>query len=561
MMKHNYYTTLGLVLLFCVTGRSQTIRIDGDYSDWDNIAPIEIDVNNDGRPNGIDIGEIKVYDDTEFIYFFVDIQREIDLQEDNEFAVYVDFDNDINTGFRINGIGSEVRYFFGERDAFVSTNGLDFFADWDEIELIAAPGVSAEQFEFRFAKNISEPLTVSAESVIRFRFEDNSFNGDEAPNDLGGIEYTLQNNDFEKPAISLSRENTSQFRVMSYNIENDQLFDTERTQYFDRIFNATNPDIILFQEIRDFSATETRNRVSQFISGNWSAREEGFGTTIVTKYEIIASENIDANGAYLLDIEGQDVLFINCHLPCCDNDTDRQQEVDNVMRFIREIKEGNGEIDVESGTPIIIGGDMNFVGDNNQLNTFLTGDIFFNGSFGADFPPDWDDSNLESADATTTGVHANYTWYNPFGSFLPGKLDWIFYTGSRLILDNTFALFTPEMTEDALSLYQLESNDVLFAADHLPLIADFRLGITNTEDNVSVKVELYPNPTSDFIRIQSEETILDIEVVDQTGKRIASMHGSQSNTQDIDTNEWNSGLYYIRVHTKSGESIRKIARY
>ena len=126
----------------------------------------------------------------------------------------------------------------------------------------------------------------------------------------------------------------------------------------------------------------------------------------ISKYPINFSESVDGNAAFYLDVDGQDVVLINCHLPCCENNFDRQEEVDIIMEYIRELKAGNGNYNVPEGTPIIIAGDMNFVGDSHQPYTFRTGDIFSNSSFGPDFNPDWDETELKDANAYATNALA-----------------------------------------------------------------------------------------------------------------------------------------------------------
>jgi hypothetical protein len=128
-------------------------------------------------------------------------------------------------------------------------------------------------------------------------------------------------------------------------------------------------------------------------------------------------------------------------------------------------------------------GDLNIVGSLGPLNTLLTGDIFDDDedAYGPDSPPDWDGSGLADAHPLHNGVGpADYTWRNDFGSFDPGRLDYILYTDSVASLTKKFVLNTVQMTGEQLAATGLQVFDITkdqegFHYDHLPVVADFRL--------------------------------------------------------------------------------------
>ena len=69
----------------------------------------------------------------------------------------------------------------------------------------------------------------------------------------------------------------------------------------------------------------------------------------------------------------------------------------------------------------------------------------------------------------------SYTWYNEGSNFSPGRLDYIIYSGSNLLLQNSYSLFTPSLPLDSLIAFNLLADDAVVASDHLPIIADFEL--------------------------------------------------------------------------------------
>jgi len=539
----------------------KTILIDGYFEDWEGIEPISTDESGDGQNNGIDIRRVWVHNDEFNIYFRFELTKEITLQENNDLAIYLDYDNQLSTGFKINGIGAEIRYFFGERFGVIENSGQIDFVNFMPLDMLVAPTVSSDQFEVAFARDINEfGINFSAENQISFRIEDNGFNGDEIPNDLGGVSYDLDlNNTATLPEVMLERPATTDFRLLSYNIKDDQLFDISRRGAFQRIFRAINPDIIALQEVRDFSSEQTRDLIETFLPiENWYHKKHGFDIVTLSRYPIVFSESIVGNAAFYIEVENDEVvLLINCHLPCCENDSGRQAEVDQVMEYVRDIKVGDGNYPLAEGSPIMIAGDMNFVGDSHQPYTFLTGDIFSNSLFGPDFHPDWDDTDLSEAAPHTTNTFGSFTWLNPNGSFFPGKLDWVFYTDSRISVLNTFNLYTPGLSSSLLNLYNLQSNDVINASDHMPVVVDFGQETVNVDDIVELDINIYPNPTSDYLYMNGNaHALMSVKILNQMGETMKYKQSDSRSEDFIRVNDLPSGSYFLIIQTEKGRIIK-----
>ena len=80
------------------------------------------------------------------------------------------------------------------------------------------------------------------------------------------------------------------------------------------------------------------------------------------------------------------------------------------MAFVRDARTPGGQIDLDTGTPVVITGDLNLVGFARQLETLLTGDIADEGAHGPDFTPDWDGTDLLDVIARQTEKRMSYTW-------------------------------------------------------------------------------------------------------------------------------------------------------
>jgi len=117
----------------------------------------------------------------------------------------------------------------------------------------------------------------------------------------------------------------------------------------------------------------------------------------ISRYPIEDSWGLDGNLVTLIDTTpaiGVKLLMVSAHLPCCENDATRQVEVDRIAAFIRDAKDPGVRSSIPENTAILISGDMNFVGDAQQLRTFVTGDISGQRDLRPDYEPDWDGSGL-----------------------------------------------------------------------------------------------------------------------------------------------------------------------
>jgi hypothetical protein len=157
-----------------------------------------------------------------------------------------------------------------------------------------------------------------------------------------------------------------------------------------------------------------------------------------------------------------------------------------MIKLIRDSKTSGRPFYLEDKTPVMIMGDMNFVGDPQQAKTLLEGDIFHEDIYGNDHTPDWDGTSIEDAKPLTSNLPHTFTHtgYGSPGTHSNGRLDYIFYTGSVLDLKNSFVMYTPAMPSDILKTSNIHRDDSQIASDHLPVIGDFKL--TYEQDETSM---------------------------------------------------------------------------
>lgn len=79
---------------------------------------------------------------------------------------------------------------------------------------------------------------------------------------------------------------------------------------------------------------------------------------------------------------------------------------------------------------------------------------------------------------------------------------------------------------------------------------------TNEVGATSRTVSVYPNPTTDYLTVKSEEKISTVEIYDISGKKIpVSVEGNT-----IDVKKLNAGTYLINIETKTGKVSEKFIK-
>lgn len=384
------------------------------------------------------------------------------------------------------------------------------------------------------------------------------------------------------PSYSIQKKSDEHLRVLAYNALQDGLFYSNRLPAFTRILQALEPDIIGFQEIYDHSSAQVAAQVENILPStfeeSWYHAKAGPDIHAISRYPIVANHTIQGNsssqgnGAFLIDLPGfeEHLLLIVAHTPCCDNDFGRQLEIDAMMAFIRNAKNGIGPFILNSNSPIMIVGDMNMVGEGQQLSTLLSGDIVNESIYGPDFTPDWDGNDLLDSLPYTTGLPMSFTWYNEGSSYSAGRLDFNIYSASNLELHNQLSLFTPALPEDSLSTYSLLAADVLIASDHLPIVCDFEvknLTPVSLMDRVDemAHLMLYPNPSYGKINLQldlAKSDFVKLSLLDINGQEIGVyleelvLAGKQE--IGLELGDLLSGVYFLKISVGEVNWVEKM---
>lgn len=533
----------------------QRVLIDGKFDEWNTQNLIISDRTGDNGSANVDFRRIWMDEDDDFLFFSMELGNEINLQEQNSIELFIDTDQNIATGILAGGIGADLLYHFGNRSGILYRNGNSNSVNHAAIGMVSAPTVSSERFEFSISKSI-----ISGNKISVFLRTGNG-SGDSV-GDNGGFEYTLKfNTPGLLPAYSLPKKDTGHLRIMTYNVLRDGIFSPSKSDNFRKIFKTLKPDIIGFQEIYDASAPDLCALMESFLPSSpgqrWYCEKVTPDIFLVSRYPIVSANAIRGsssssagNGQFLVDLsaKGFDLIqLLVAHLPCCENDLQRQGEVDAIMGAVRASR-----FDLPEKTPLVIMGDMNFVGSGRQLQTFLTGDIEAENVHGPDFSPDWDFTNLEDAEPYNTGWPFTFTWNSPGSSFAPGKLDFIIYSGSVMEKTNAFVLNTAQLPQNLLAQNGLNGTEVSNASDHAPVVADFNILKISGNSDLSADLSplIYPNPASDFIFLETEnlkdKNDFTFQILSQDG-RVLSAGLAPTGSAKINIEDLPSGYYLLRL--------------
>jgi endonuclease/exonuclease/phosphatase family metal-dependent hydrolase len=305
--------------------------------------------------------------------------------------------------------------------------------------------------------------------------------------------------------LFIDRPEPGDLRVMSYNIHWDDIFpdvNADCAEKFQRVVKALAPDVLALQEIGDRHRTPQKDgadvkalmdAIDPRPGGETWHVFKGHSNVIVSRYPLSHTSDHTVPGAYrdpacaLVDLPDErfafDLYVLNNHFKCCSRQGDqkkRQAQADALVNWIRDARTPGGEIDLLEGTPIILVGDFNLVEGLEPLNTILSGDISDKKTYGPDFVPDWDDSELTAAHPLHNLIGPDdYTWRDDGSDYQPTRMDWVIYTDSLLDVAQAFILNTTTLSKEELAQGRLEPYDVTLDMtgvhfDHLPVVVDFR---------------------------------------------------------------------------------------
>ena len=569
-----------------VPGRalSLPIQIDGEFADWTGPG-FATDAVGDGGTSGIDFTRVDVANDEKWLFLRFDTTAEVQPDEGQDITLAIDTDLDAGTGAAVGPIGAELLWNFGTRSGVFFVGTVAHTIAHEDLDLFVGPTVSDTQFEVAIDRHAlpygGSPLFPG--NQFRFVVYDGNATGDLM--DASATPYTFDSGTQPVPSLSFARAFSGDIRLASYNVQDDGLFaGGSRADAQNRLFDAIDPDVWVITEVWSHTAAQVAAQVESYLpSGpgeSWHAVKLDSGNAIVSRFPVLGSWLVLPGSritAVLLDPRpalDSDLLVVANHWSCCTADGARQDQADALVSFLRDARTPGGALDLAADTPILVCGDFNLVGWRQQLETLITGDIVDNGTFGPDSPPDWDGSSIDVSDLRHPDARLAATWWDDGSSFYPGRLDWIFYTGSALSIGTHLVAETRSMTPENLTANGLLATDTRAASDHAPVFADFRARGPATGMTVPAPVladgtrlaPVEPNPLRGSATVRftlGAAGPYRITVHDVAG-RIVRVLGDGAGAAGSHTMTWNgldaagrpvaAGLYFVRL--RAGDATR-----
>lgn len=498
-MKKQILVTLFSLIILLAFADARRIDIDGDFSDWG--SALYTDNTGDIASGSVDFGQFSIANDADYLYLRFSWSPALDLDNgDYEVKLFIDRDNNASTGISVGGIGADIVWYFSDKwgKVYGTSAGTENIR-WPEVDYIQSSIITSDEIECRFSRTATvggDPLFPSNSFKVLLADETGNSLQDIVPNSGEILSYTFSE-DATTPFtdISLAKDGTGTLRILSYNtqydydLNEDALWQTSRAAAASRILQALQPDIICFQEVYDHYEPDTAAKLEEIYpapSGySWNVANY-YDCQVCSYYPITRDDNIYYSGygnqGALIDLPDaeyeKDIYLFSCHLKAlsgASNEARRQDEADMIMEFIRDDLK-SGSTPLESGTPIFICGDMNFIDGTGPLNTLLTGDISDNASYGSDFTPDWDSSSFVELSISHAKNGSIFTQV-PSQYYLRAKLDYFIYSdsvtdfqvGKKFIFDDL------DYSASELSAISVQSGDCELTSDHLPVVLDLEV--------------------------------------------------------------------------------------
>lgn len=378
-----------------------------------------------------------------------------------------------------------------------------------------------------------------------------------------------------------SLRDTVAFRVMTYNGLKLSYDDTNRFNYFTTVFDSTNPDIILMQEIVDEAVCDTILNRLNIVREEFAraAFTNGYDTDNMlfyrtSKFTLLSQDTIQTDlrdfAEYVLTVNSNQIRFYCGHLKASqgsDNEQRRLLEVTVLRNWLND--------SIPLGAEFVVVGDMNFYFDEPAYYKLTDSEANNNGRSKdpLELPGNWHNN------ITYAGIHTQSTRDTTFGGGASGGLDdrfdfiFIYYdlnnNSGVEYLDGSYRAYgqdgnhfnqsVNEGGNDSVSVYVADA--LFYASDHLPVYADFisfgAVGMSEKNDvAIHSSMKVTPNPFYDNLKVEGYAGL--IRVYDANG-RFVSKFKKYWKGEDPAGKKVKPGIYFL-IPESNNQKVTKVIK-
>ncbi len=144
-------------------------------------------------------------------------------------------------------------------------------------------------------------------------------------------------------------------------------------------------------------------------------------------------------------------------------------------------------------------------------------------------------------------TYANLVGKYFFADFCTGEIGWVDETGNLEILTDTNTSFTTFGQDTSGQLYAAGSGRIFKIVGEI-------MGLS---DNDRMKISVYPNPTTQFVNITSNQKLDEVSIYSIDGKLLQTLNG---NIQQVDISKFPNGVYMLTIQSGKITKTHKIVK-
>lgn len=105
-----------------------------------------------------------------------------------------------------------------------------------------------------------------------------------------------------------------------------------------------------------------------------------------------------------------------------------------------------------------------------------------------------------------------------------------------------------------------QPNQGSFAGNGISAVSTIKMGALSSAGPSLESIAIQPNPATDWLKISSVLPISNIEITDARGLAYLTLKSEDLSGSHINISEWPKGVYFVKIFTQKGTTIKKVIR-